>query len=53
MFDFCAGQLAKYKTPKHLEVLGDLPKNEAGKINRLELKRLHDEGSKTTKEERP
>lgn len=41
---FCEGQLAKYKTPKHLVVLGDLPKNEAGKINRLELKRLHDEG---------
>jgi len=41
--DFCKGQLAKYKTPKHVAFLEDLPKNEAGKINRIELKKLHDE----------
>ena len=45
VLEFCKGQLAKYKTPKHVAFLDDLPKNDAGKINRLELKKLHDEGS--------
>jgi len=36
---FCTGQLAKYKIPKHVEIIGELPKNDAGKLDRLALKR--------------
>lgn len=36
---FCTGQLAKYKIPKHVEIVAELPKNDAGKIDRLALKR--------------
>ncbi|MFH0883790.1 MAG: long-chain fatty acid--CoA ligase [bacterium] len=45
VFEFCKGKLAKYKTPKHVAFLDELPKNDAGKINRIQLKKLHDEGS--------
>ncbi len=34
---YCKGKLAKYKIPKHVVFLDELPKNEAGKINRMEL----------------
>jgi len=45
VFAFCAGQLAKYKTPRDVAFLDELPKNDAGKIDRLELKKLHKESS--------
>ncbi len=35
--DFCKGKLAKYKTPKYFEVVKEIPKNEAGKIDRKKL----------------
>jgi len=31
---YCIKHLAKYKVPKHFEVLEELPKNDTGKINR-------------------
>ncbi|WKV12307.1 AMP-binding protein [Marivirga harenae] len=31
---FCIKHLAKYKVPKHFEVMEELPKNDTGKINR-------------------
>jgi fatty-acyl-CoA synthase len=34
---FCIDKLAKYKIPKHLELLDELPKNVAGKIDRKRL----------------
>jgi len=34
---YCQGQLAKYKTPKYVAFIKELPKNEAGKINRKAL----------------
>ncbi len=37
VLEFCKGNLAKYKIPKYVEFLTELPKNEAGKINKKEL----------------
>ncbi len=36
---FCQGQLARYKIPKHVEVLAELPKGDSGKILKRALKR--------------
>ena len=36
----CGGKLARYKIPKHVHVLPDLPLNQAGKIDRLRLHEL-------------
>ncbi len=35
--EFCKGKLAKYKTPKYFNVVQEIPKNEAGKIDRKKL----------------
>ena len=35
---YCAEHLAKYKVPRHIEVLDELPKNTTGKILRRSLK---------------
>ncbi|MCB2211619.1 long-chain fatty acid--CoA ligase [bacterium] len=45
LIQFCKGQLAGYKTPKHVVFLDDLPKNDAGKINRLALQKDHESGT--------
>jgi fatty-acyl-CoA synthase len=37
---FCRDRLAKYKIPKHIHVLPALPVNQAGKIDRLQLREL-------------
>lgn len=36
--EFCAKRLVKYKVPKHIEFLDELPKNTTGKILRRSLK---------------
>lgn len=41
ILNFCKGQLAKYKIPKYISFLTELPRNEAGKINRMELIKIH------------
>jgi fatty-acyl-CoA synthase len=41
--ELCKERLAKYKIPVYIVFLKALPKNEAGKINRLELKNLQSE----------
>lgn len=43
IINYCKGNLAKYKIPKYVSFLNELPRNEAGKINRFELKRLSQE----------
>ncbi len=43
---FCREGLARYKTPKHITILKELPKNEAGKVNRLQLVEMHGDASK-------
>ncbi len=35
---FCINKFAKYKAPKHIQILDEIPKNEAGKIDRKKLK---------------
>jgi len=40
LLNFCRENLAKYKIPAYIEFVKSIPKNEAGKINRLELKKL-------------
>ncbi|MFA0961199.1 class I adenylate-forming enzyme family protein [Roseivirga sp. BDSF3-8] len=37
VIQFCNGKLAKYKVPKHVVFMDELPKNAAGKIARKEL----------------
>ncbi|SNS54464.1 fatty-acyl-CoA synthase [Ekhidna lutea] len=38
ILDFCAGKLAKFKIPKHVELVNEIPKTESGKIDRKKLK---------------
>ena len=38
LLEFCQGKLAKFKIPKSVIFLPALPKNDTGKINRMELK---------------
>jgi fatty-acyl-CoA synthase len=37
---WCRERIAKFKIPKHFRFVGEIPKNDAGKINRLALKKL-------------
>lgn len=37
---FCVERLAKYKVPKHVEFISNLPTNDAGKIDRKKLKEM-------------
>lgn len=39
--NFCKGKLAKYKIPKFLRFIKEIPKNEAGKTDRKQLLLLH------------
>lgn len=41
IIEFCKGNLAKYKIPKHIEFLTELPKSEAGKIDKKKLIQMH------------
>ena len=38
IFDFCKGKLAKYKIPKYVKFINQLPRNDAGKVDRNDLK---------------
>ncbi|WP_370088908.1 o-succinylbenzoate--CoA ligase [Ekhidna sp.] len=40
ILDFCAGKLAKYKIPKHIQFVSEIPKTESGKIDRKSLNTL-------------
>ena len=37
MRSYCMGKLAKFKIPKHLEIVSEIPKNDTGKIDRNAL----------------
>ncbi len=41
IIDYCKGNIAKYKIPKYVEFLSELPKTDAGKINRIQLIQMH------------
>ena len=38
ILDFCSGKLAKFKIPKHVELVDEIAKTESGKIDRKKLK---------------
>ena len=38
ILDYCRANLAKYKIPKYVEFIDELPKNDAGKVDRKKLK---------------
>ena len=38
---YCSGNLAKYKIPKHIDFIDELPKSEAGKIDKKKLIQMH------------
>lgn len=40
---FCLGGLAKYKIPKYFNFVDEIPKNEAGKVDRKKLLLIHKE----------
>ena len=41
LIEFCKARLAGYKKPRSIEVIDELPKNAAGKIDKASLKRLY------------
>ena len=41
IIEFCKGNLAKYKIPKYVEFINELPKSEAGKIDKKKLNQIH------------
>jgi len=41
ILDYCKGNLAKYKIPKYIEFIDELPKSEAGKIDKKKLIQIH------------
>ena len=43
IIDYCKDNLVKYKVPKYIEFVNELPKSAVGKILRKELKRMEDE----------
>ena len=45
IIDFCKENLVKYKVPKYVEFVQDLPKSAVGKILRKELRKLDEEKS--------
>lgn len=44
IIDFCKARLARFKSPKSVELVDDLPKNPAGKILKKELRAKYWEG---------
>lgn len=40
IYDYCVERLAKYKVPKHIQFMDELPQNDAGKIDRKKLKEI-------------
>ncbi|MBU0529697.1 long-chain fatty acid--CoA ligase [bacterium] len=41
IINYCKGKLAKYKIPKYVSFIEELPRNEAGKINKMDLINIH------------
>lgn len=40
LLSYCQTRIAKYKIPKHVVFLPELPKNDAGKVDRQQLRRI-------------
>ncbi len=52
LIEFCKTRLASYKKPRSIDLVGELPKNAAGKIDKALLKRLYRERYEKEKEVR-
>jgi len=50
IIDYCKDNLVKYKVPKYVEFVVELPKSAVGKILRKELKKMDQETSKVKKD---
>ena len=48
--DYVKSNLARYKVPREVEFLNELPRNATGKVLKRELKEQHENGSKPTAE---
>ncbi|MAT57221.1 MAG: o-succinylbenzoate--CoA ligase [Ignavibacteriae bacterium] len=48
-YEYCLGNLAKYKIPKYYQIMDELPRNEAGKIDKKVLLELHNKSINLTK----
>ena len=44
IIDYCKSNLARYKSPKSVDFVNDLPKNPAGKILRKEVREKYWKG---------
>lgn len=47
LIQYCRGKLAGYKIPKHAEIISEIPKTDAGKINKRELLKRHVQPNKS------
>jgi acyl-CoA synthetase (AMP-forming)/AMP-acid ligase II len=45
IIEFVAGQIARYKKPKHVVFVAQLPQNDKGEIDRASVKAAHGQGS--------
>jgi acyl-CoA synthetase (AMP-forming)/AMP-acid ligase II len=45
IIEFVAGQIARYKKPRHVVFVAQLPKNDKGEIDRASVKATHGQGS--------
>jgi acyl-CoA synthetase (AMP-forming)/AMP-acid ligase II len=43
LIEFCKTRLAGYKKPRSIDLVGELPKNAAGKIDKARLKKFYKE----------
>jgi len=44
LFALCSEQLVRYKVPRTIEIVDALPRNDAGKIRRSQLREARDSG---------
>ena len=42
--DLCSGRLARFKTPAHIIVIDELPRNGAGKVLKHQLRKMVETG---------
>lgn len=45
LIEFCRGRLARFKAPKHVEFIAELPRNPSGKVLKRELREGKPEGA--------
>lgn len=51
LVDFCAARLAKFKVPRDVVFMSELPRNPSGKVLKRELREYEDDGTNTNRGE--